>query len=66
MVELDGAGHSDRVEYDARRTAWLEAKGLTVLRFANAEVIERPQAVFVRIMTVLQGLISGTHPHPGA
>ncbi|QYE34836.1 DUF559 domain-containing protein [Polymorphobacter sp. PAMC 29334] len=66
VVELDGTGHFAKAEYDVRRTAWLGAKGLTVLRFANAEVIDRPQAVFVKIMTVLQGLISRTHPHPGA
>lgn len=56
VVELDGAGHADRVAYDDRRTAWLAAKGLTVLRFANTEVIERPQQVYVRIMTAIRTL----------
>ena len=56
VVELDGKGHADRVDYDERRTRWLVAKGLTVLRFANAVVIERPQQVYVRIMTELRTL----------
>ncbi|UAJ11812.1 endonuclease domain-containing protein [Glacieibacterium megasporae] len=66
VVELDGAGHAERAEYDERRTAWLAGRGLTVLRFANAEVIDRPQAVFVKIMTALRSLPLSTHPHPGA
>ncbi len=33
VVELDGAGHAERADYDDRRTRWLEANGLTVLRF---------------------------------
>ena len=40
VVELDGSQHyeeSDR-EYDARRTRFLNAQGLKVLRFANTEV----------------------------
>jgi len=56
VVELDGAGHADRVEYDEGRTTSLAARGLTVLRFANADVIERPQLVYVRIMTELRTL----------
>ena len=56
VVELDGAGHADRQEDDDRRTAWLAAKGLTVLRFANAEVLDRPQEVYVRIMAAVRTL----------
>ena len=56
VIELDGKGHADQAEYDARRTRWLADRGLTVLRFDNIDVIERPQAVYVRIMTVLRTL----------
>lgn len=56
VVELDGKGHSERADYDARRTAWLASRGLTVLRFANIEVIERPQLVYVRIMAAVRTL----------
>jgi very-short-patch-repair endonuclease len=33
VVELDGPQHLDQVEYDARRTRFLEQRGLRVLRF---------------------------------
>ncbi len=56
VVELDGKGHADQLGYDERRTSWLAAKGLTVLRFANADVIDRPQEVYVRIMTAIRTL----------
>ena len=56
VVELDGAGHYDRQDYDERRTKWLAAKGLTVLRFANAEVLDRPQEVYIRIMAAVRTL----------
>ena len=35
VVELDGSQHQDQLEYDARRTAYLGRKGLTVIRFPN-------------------------------
>jgi very-short-patch-repair endonuclease len=37
VIELDGDQHgTDKaLRYDADRTAWLEANGLTVLRFTN-------------------------------
>ncbi|KPF73496.1 hypothetical protein IP88_09220 [alpha proteobacterium AAP81b] len=61
VVELDGAGHADRAGYDERRTQWLQSKGLTVLRFRNEEVLDRPHDVYLAVMAALQ-----THPHPGA
>jgi very-short-patch-repair endonuclease len=38
VVELDGGIHAERVDRDARRDAYLRARGLPVLRFWNAEV----------------------------
>jgi adenine-specific DNA-methyltransferase len=35
VVELDGAQHLDRAEYDARRTRFLERRGLRVIRFES-------------------------------
>jgi very-short-patch-repair endonuclease len=37
-VELDGGVHAERVEYDARRDAYLRRHDLQMLRFGNAEV----------------------------
>jgi very-short-patch-repair endonuclease len=42
IVELDGPQHLDTeaVEHDARRTAWLTARGFRVIRFRNQELDE--------------------------
>jgi very-short-patch-repair endonuclease/predicted RNA-binding protein YlxR (DUF448 family) len=40
VVEVDGGGHAETEAYDGRRTEWLEAQGLRVLRFWNHQVIE--------------------------
>jgi very-short-patch-repair endonuclease len=40
-VEIDGSGHDtpEQMRHDARRTAFLEAKGLTVYRLAATDVL---------------------------
>ena len=38
VVELDGGQHVDRIDYDERRTEWLQSQGLRVMRFWNTEV----------------------------
>ena len=47
MVELDGSQHCDpeAMEYDHRRTAYLESMGLRVLRFSNLDVMRRFRSV---------------------
>ncbi|MCH7713874.1 MAG: endonuclease domain-containing protein [Chloroflexi bacterium] len=45
VVELDGGHHSQQVDYDTTRTAWLEAKGYRVMRFWNNQVLEEIEAV---------------------
>ena len=47
VIELDGNQHNkpEAMEYDAIRTAYLNALGLQVLRFANSEVEENFTAV---------------------
>src|SRR5689334_4415097 len=35
VLEIDGGQHAEAGDYDARRTAWLAASGLRVLRFWN-------------------------------
>jgi very-short-patch-repair endonuclease len=44
-VELDGGVHADRVESDARRDGFLTRRGLRVLRFWNAQVLQDPERV---------------------
>lgn len=47
VIEIDGDTHTepDQAEYDAVRTAWLEARGYRVLRFENAAVHQNLEAV---------------------
>lgn len=56
VVELDGAAHDGRGTYDARRNAAMRAAGYKVLRFRNAEVFRRPEAVLASIKSAA--------PHP--
>ncbi len=44
-VEIDGAAHDDpdRAARDARRTAWLAARGIRVLRLLAADVLRDDQ-----------------------
>lgn len=55
VVEVDGDSHAFQEEYDAARTAWLEAQGLHVLRFSNQAVIQNMdgvlQAIFMACKT---------------
>ena len=41
IIELDGSQHIEQEEYDAERTAFLEAKGYRVLRFRNSDVMNK-------------------------
>ena len=43
VIELDGAQHYDpgRMQYDRARTQYLQSQGLLVLRFSNADVLQR-------------------------
>ena len=45
IIELDGAHHLDQQEYDAKRTAFLEAQGYRVLRFFNNQVMKDIESV---------------------
>ena len=47
VVELDGGQHGtdDAIEYDCERTKFLEALGLTVVRYWNHDVLGRTDVV---------------------
>ncbi len=51
-VELDGDSHATAAgqQHDATRSAYLEARGILVVRFWNTEVTEEPDAVLNRII----------------
>ncbi len=47
VIELDGSQHCgpEKLEYDRKRTEYLEAQGLLVLRCSNLDVMRRFRAV---------------------
>jgi len=46
IIELDGAGHDQKVEYDIRRKTWLESQGFVVLRIGSDYRFTDPDEVF--------------------
>jgi very-short-patch-repair endonuclease len=52
-IELDGGQHSEQVERDAVRTAWLAAQGCKVVRFWNNDVSANLPAVLEQIRGAL-------------
>ncbi|HEV2043614.1 MAG TPA: DUF559 domain-containing protein [Sphingomicrobium sp.] len=53
VIEVDGDTHGDRVDYDARRTSFLEGRGYRVLRFSNIDVGENFEGVMMTIQSAL-------------
>lgn len=58
VVELDGAQHLDRKEYDAMRTQFLKAKGFRVLRFWDNQVLKETAGVIEVILSALTPSLS--------
>ena len=54
VVELDGKQHEWFADYDAGRTTVLESRGVSVIRFANAEVENDLDSVLARILAALR------------
>jgi len=61
-VELDGSQHAIDVAKDAARTRHLVARGVTVLRFWNNEVLENADGVVIAILAVVARLVSRPSP----
>jgi very-short-patch-repair endonuclease len=54
VIEIDGRQHMEAVEYDQKRTEYLEAKGYKVVRFWNNDVFSSVQVVLERILYSLE------------
>lgn len=54
IIEIDGSQHMEAIEYDNRRTYYLESKGYQVLRFWNNEVFNNIYGVLDSILNVLE------------
>jgi very-short-patch-repair endonuclease len=68
VVELDGASHTGRGDYDAHRTQWLESRGIRVIRFRNLEVEQEPRKVLQIILDACRERVNPwtmwVTPHP--
>ncbi|HZY67008.1 MAG TPA: DUF559 domain-containing protein, partial [Devosia sp.] len=56
VVEVDGSQHADDAHYDARRTAFLNSHGYSVLRFWNTDVLHHLASVQELIIAVVAGI----------
>ena len=56
VIEVDGAIHLQRQEYDTHRTQWLNSIGVTVIRFKNEAVLNNPEQVKREIIKALEKL----------
>jgi len=54
VLELDGGIHQPQQARDAKRDAYMQSLGLTVLRIPNTDVLENPDGVLSRIMRLVQ------------
>ncbi len=55
VVEVDGWQHVEQVDYDERRTRYIERSGLRVLRFWNHDVLTNCDGVCVSILNACDG-----------
>jgi len=55
VVEVDGDSPARQMRYDEARTQWLMAKGSSVIRFTNREVIDQLHGVVEAIAELLGG-----------
>jgi very-short-patch-repair endonuclease len=49
VIEIDGGQHAEQIEYDIRRTQYLENEGYKVLRFWNNQVMSESESVLEAI-----------------
>ena len=49
IVEVDGSQHQQSIDYDERRTEFLEQRGYKVLRVSNIDVLENLDGVLETI-----------------
>jgi len=45
IIEVDGGQHAEQIDYDLKRTRFLESQGFRVLRFWNNEVLAETDVV---------------------
>lgn len=55
-IEIDGEIHYNQIEYDQIRTHLLKQYGLKIIRFTNNEVINQPEKVKTRLISIISSL----------
>jgi very-short-patch-repair endonuclease len=45
-IEIDGDSHAEALEYDVARTSALNARGITVVRYFNSDVLKNLEGVY--------------------
>ncbi|HYL58873.1 MAG TPA: endonuclease domain-containing protein, partial [Candidatus Acidoferrales bacterium] len=61
VVELDGGQHSEQIEADRKRSAFMTNRGFRVLRFWNDQVLSEMEGVLEQILAALgEGPQSGS------
>ncbi|OGS21098.1 MAG: hypothetical protein A2252_05545 [Elusimicrobia bacterium RIFOXYA2_FULL_39_19] len=62
-VEVDGGQHYNKeaIDYDKRRSIFLESKSIKTVRFTNIDILKNIQGVFVKIIEEI-ALIKGELP----
>ena len=58
VIELDGESHLGKERYDAQRQTFLEAQGLTIIRFWDSEIYNNINLVLDVIENCCQRIIS--------
>ncbi len=58
-IEIDGDTHVEAVEYAVARTAALNARGITVVRYANDEVLKNLSGVYDDLMRKIASFNNG-------
>jgi len=66
VVEADGSQHvtPEGLQSDAKRTYYLERRGLRVLRFTNLEILRERDGVLAAILEALAALPARESPSP--
>jgi very-short-patch-repair endonuclease len=54
IVEVDGGQHSERIDYDEKRSVFLRGEGFRVLRFWNNDVMGNIEGVVAEIVRTLE------------
>ncbi len=63
IVEVDGGQHAEQIAYDEHRTRALAAKGYTVIRFWNGDVLDNIEGVGEAILAKIEE-IRKSRPSP--